>query len=207
MKGLTEKQIDFISQVINQSNISSAAMKEDLIDHFCCAVEAEMQNGTSFETAYDKAYQHISPDGFDEIQRETIYLLTYKKIKSMRKTLFLSGYLSAIGATTTFFMKLMHYPYAQLVLVITTAILLFVLLPVLFMYLYKKDLAQSFGGKMTYVSGFAGIALLVLALLSKFCGWQPDGLMLFAIFLLFALMVLNFAFFPLLFLKMYRKTT
>jgi hypothetical protein len=205
MKGLTEKQIDFISQVINQSNISSAAMKEDLIDHFCCAVEAEMQNGTSFETAYDKAYQYVSPDGFDEIQRETIYLLTYKKIKSMRKTLFFSGYLSAIGATTTLFMKLMYYPYAQLVLIFTTAILLFVFLPTLFVYLYKKDLAQSFGGKMTYVSGFVSIVLLILAVFSNICGWQPDGLKLFAVFLFFSLIGLNFAFFPLLFLKMYRK--
>ena len=101
MNNLTEEQIDYIAQVVNNSTIQSETMKEDLIDHFCCAVEADMQKGESFETAYDKAYQYICPDGFDEIQRETIFLLTFKNIKKMKRLLFISGYLSAIGATNT----------------------------------------------------------------------------------------------------------
>ena len=55
MNSLTENQIDYITQVGNESAIQSEEMKEDLIDHFCCAIEADMQKGASFETAYNKA--------------------------------------------------------------------------------------------------------------------------------------------------------
>jgi hypothetical protein len=201
MNNLTEEQIDYITQVVNNSTIQSETMKEDLIDHFCCAVEADMQKGESFKTAYDKAYQYICPDGFDEIQRETIFLLTFKNIKKMKQLLFFSGYLSAIGATSTLFMKLNHVPFGGIVLFATAVILVFVFLPTLFMYLYKRDLAQFYGKKMMYVGGFAGVAFLVLSALFWAMHWPLE-----AVFLLTAVAAFNFAFFPMLFLKMYRKT-
>ena len=45
MSNLTEQNIDFITQIINGSKIESVEMKEDLIDHFCCAIEEEMGKG------------------------------------------------------------------------------------------------------------------------------------------------------------------
>jgi len=202
MKKLTEKQIDYITQVVNESTIQSEAMKEDLIDHFCCAVEADMQKGTSFETAYNKAYYYICPEGFDEIQRETIYLLTSKNIKSMKKVLYVSGYFSAISATTTLCLKLNHFPFGGLALFITAVILLLVFLPTFFLYLYKKDLTQSYGRKMMYVCGFVGIELLGAFFLSEMMHWPFAGLVL-----LITVLLLNFAFFPMWFLTMYRKTS
>ena len=206
MNGLTEKQIDYITQIVNESTIESEVMKEDLIDHFCCAVEADMQKGASFETAYDKAYHHICPDGFDEIQRETIFLLTFKNIQKMKKLLFISGYLSAIGVATSlgrylFWFMDTYIPYLGLVMFITALIIVFVFLPTLFMYLYKKDLTQFYGKKMMYIGGFAGFAFLVLFVLFWLMHW-PLG----TVFLGTALVTFNFAFFPMLFLKMYRKT-
>ena len=209
MNKLTEKQIDYITQAVNESTIQSEAMKEDLIDHFCCAIEADMQKGASFETAYDKAYHYICPDGFDEIQRETIFLLTFKNIKKMKKLLFISGYLSAIGVATSLF-RYVHWhmvdplliPYLGIVMFVTAVIIVFVFLPTLFMYLYKKDLAQFYGKKMMYIGGFTGAAFLVLTALFYLMHWPLDG-----IFLLTALVAFNFAFFPMLFLKMYRKTS
>lgn len=62
MSNLSEQNIEFITQVIKKSKIESTEMKEDLIDHFCCAIEEEMGNGLSFEKSYDKAYRNICPD-------------------------------------------------------------------------------------------------------------------------------------------------
>jgi len=200
MSSLTEKQINYITQTVNESAIQSEAMKEDLIDHFCCAVEADMQKGTSFETAYNKAYYYICPEGFDEIQRETIYLLTSKNIKKMNKLLYLSGYLSAIGATTTLFLRLSSLP-SGLAFFITSVILLFVFLPTLFWHLYKKDSTQSYGRKAMYIGGFAGIELLGIFYISYVMHWPLAGVALLSVVLL-----LNFALFPMWFLKMYRKT-
>ena len=208
MNILTERQIDYITQVVNGSAIQSEVMKEDLIDHFCCAIEADMQKGASFETAYNKAYYCICPDGFDEIQRETIFLLTLKNIQKMKKLLYFSGCLSAIGVTTSLFRFLhwhmvdsLHIPYLGIVMFVTAVIIVFVFLPTLFMYLYKKDLAQFYGKKIMYIGGFTGAAFGVLSALFYLMHWPLD-----TVLLLTALVALNFAFFPLLFLKMYRKT-
>jgi hypothetical protein len=143
MNNLTEDNIDFITNIVNRSKISSEELKEDLIDHFCCAIEEEMKKGLSFNKSYDKAYQNICPDGFDEIQRETVYLLTFKKIKAMKKLMYLSGYLSLIGITTTLFLIYSRSSFGGIVLMLTAAILIFLFIPSLFTNLYKRELTKS----------------------------------------------------------------
>lgn len=201
MSNLTEQNIEFITQIVNSSKIESVEMKEDLIDHFCCAIEEDMRKGLSFEKSYDKAYQNICPDGFDEIQRETIFLLTFKKIKAMKRLMYVSGYLSAIGITTTFFMKLSHIAYGQISLLLTSAILVFLFLPALFINLYKRELTKSISDKLKYMSGLLGVVLLVSFVVFKISHW-PGTTMIF----LTSVVIINFAFFPFLFFKMYRKS-
>ena len=201
MINLTEQNIEFITQVINGSNIESVEMKEDLIDHFCCAIEEEMKKGLNFEKSYDKAYQNICPDGFDEIRRETVFLLTSKKLKAMKRLLFLSGYLSAIGIISTVVMKFGHFPFASLVLAFTAAILLFLFLPTLFMFLYKRELTKSISNKLKYSFGFLGFALFIAFVIFKVNHWPLAG-----IILLISIIIINFGFFPFLFLKMYKKS-
>lgn len=201
MSNLTDENIEFISQIINGSKIESAEMKEDLIDHFCCAIEEEMKKGLSFKKSYDKAYQNICPDGFDEIHRETVFLLTFKKIKAMKRLLYVSGYLSAIGITSTIFMKLNHFGYPGVTFLLTSAILIFLFIPSLFVNLYKRDLAKSLSNKLIYAFGFIGVELLVVFALFRLNHWSWST----SIFLT-SFVILNFAFFPLLFFKMYRKS-
>ncbi len=201
MNYLTNENIEFITLKINCSNIKSTEMKEDLIDHFCCAVEEEMKKGLNFEKSYDKAYQNICPDGFDEIQRETVFLLTFKKIRTMKRLLYFSGYFSAIGITTTVFMKLSHIAGGQLALLGTAAVLAFLFLPALFVNLYKRELTKSFGDKFKYMSGLLGAILLVAFVVFKISHW-PGTTMIF----LTSVVIINFSFFPFLFFKMYRKS-
>jgi len=201
MSNLTEQNIEFIIKIVNDSKIESIGMKEDLIDHFCCAIEEEMRKGLSFEKSYDKAYQNICPDGFGEIRRETIFLLTFKKIKAMKRLMYVSGYLSAIGITSTVFMKSGHIAGGQIALLLTAAILVFLFLPALFINLYKRELTKSMSNKLKYVSGLLGVVLLIAFVLFKTSHW-PGSTMIF----LTSVVILNFAFFPFLFFKMYRKS-
>lgn len=201
MNNLTEQNIEFIIQIINSSKIESVEMKEDLIDHFCCAIEEEMKKGLSFEKSYDRAYQNICPGGFDEIQRETVFLLTFKKIKAMKRLMYVSGYLSAIGITTTVFMKLNLIAYGQITLLLTSAILVFLFLPAFFMSLYKRELTKSLSEKLKYMSGLLGAILLVAFVVFKISHW-PGTTMIF----LASVVIINFAFFPFLFFKMHRKS-
>lgn len=202
MSNLTDENIEFVARIVSESKIESTEMKEDLIDHFCCAIEEEMGKGLSFQQSYDKAYQNICPEGFDEIQRETIYLLTSKKIKAMKRLLYVSGYLSAIGITTTVFMKLNRFGQPGLTFLLTSAILIFLFVPSLFVNLYKRDLTQSLSNKLIYAFGFIGVELLIVFALFRLNHWSWSTTIFLTSFV-----ILNFAFFPLLFFKMYRKST
>ena len=201
MNTLTTEQVEFIARKIERSNIKSNEMKEDLVDHFCCSIEEEMQKGTSFQIAYDKAYQNTCPNGFDEIQRETVFLLTFKKIKAMKRMLYISGYLTTIFAITTLYLKLMHWPGGSIGILVTFMLLIFLFLPALFSHLYKRELVKNTGSKLQYIIGYTGVTLLLAATLFKIMHWP------FVISLAgSSLVILNFVFFPFLFVKMYRKS-
>lgn len=201
MSNITDKNIEFITQIINGSKIASEEMKEDLTDHFCCAIEEEMKKGLSFENSYDKAYQNICPDGFDEIQRETVYLLTSQKIKSMKRLLYVSGYLTAIGISSTVCLKLTHTTGGGYALLVSSLMLMFLFLPSLFLNLYKRELSKNIPNKIMYLFGFIGLLFLVASILFKLMHWGGGTTFLFS-----SIVILNFAFFPLLFFKMYRKS-
>lgn len=201
MSNLTDANVEFISRIINGSQIKSEEMKDDLIDHFCCAIEEEMNKGLSFKESYDKAYQNICPDGFDEIQRETVYLLTFKNIKAMKRLMYLSGYLALLGITTSLFLKSSHWNYAGISILLTAAILIFLFLPSLFLNLYKREITKSISEKLKYIFGFIGVELLIVFAIFKVNHWPWSTTIFLA-----AIVIFNFAFFPFLFFKMYRKS-
>lgn len=200
MSNLSQENIEFITQTINQSAIKSTEMKEDLIDHFCCAIEEEMKKGLSFEKSYEKAYRNICPEGLVDIQHETVFLLTFKKIKAMKRLLYLSGYLTAIGVTTTFALKMTHTAGAAIAFFVSFILLMFLFLPSLFMNLYKREISKTFTNKLMYLLAFTGLLFLVTSVLFKIMHWPLGSFLLFT-----SVAIINFALFPLLFYKMYRK--
>jgi hypothetical protein len=204
MSILSEQNIEFISNKINESKIESFEMREDLIDHFCCAIEEEMKKGLSFEKSYDKAYQKICPDGFDEIQRETVFLLTNKKNKAMKRLLYLSGCLTAILLTTTIYLNISqsrHIIGSSIFLAVSLLLMMFLFLPTLFLSLYKRQLSKTFTNKLMYLSGFIGLFFLMVSILFKVQHWPHASF-----FLIMSIAFINFGLFPLLFFKMYRKS-
>lgn len=201
MNNLTEQDFELISRKINNSNIESDEMKEDLIDHFCCAIEEDMKKGLSFDKAYDKAYQSICPDGFDEILRETVFLLTFKKIKAMKQILYISAYLSAASIIITTYLSITHNPAAAIALLLSTMILLVLFLPAFFLNQYKRELSKSLSNKLMLLFGFLGIAIFLISVVFKISHW-PGAKVLF----LASIAIVNLAYFPILFFKMYRKS-
>lgn len=76
---LSDQEVARLHSLIDKSPISSQLLKDDLLDHFCCFIEYEMKKGSSFEEAQQKAWQQICPNGLEEIQNETIFLINAKK--------------------------------------------------------------------------------------------------------------------------------
>lgn len=201
MSSLTEQEIEFISEKINNSNIESNEMREDLIDHFCCAIEENMKKGVSFEKSYAKAFQNICPDGFDEVQRETVFLLTYKRIKALKQVLYLSAYLSAASIIITAYLSLTHNPAAALALLFSALILLILFIPSYFLNQYKRELSKTLSNKLMLIFGFFGISIFLISVVFKISHW-PGAKVLF----LASIVIINLVYFPILFFKKYKKT-
>jgi hypothetical protein len=199
MSKLTTEQIDFIADQVNKSKINSNELKEDLIDHFCCIIEDDIRLGKSFEESYNRAYQIVCPNGFDEIHQETILLLTSKNIIIMKKLLFSLGFITTIFLVTSFLFKALHLPGAGVLLVIASFVLIFVFVPLVLLYFYRKQFSKYVSYKMKYVFGYIGLALLLTGAVFKIMHWPGAGLLF-----MISVTVINFGFLPFLFYRLYR---
>ncbi|MFM2047981.1 MAG: hypothetical protein RI955_527, partial [Bacteroidota bacterium] len=85
MYQLTDKQIDFILDDIKKRGIQIESLQQNLLDHICCTIENEMNNGDDFETFYSTTIQKFYTNELFEIEQETNYLLTFKNFYFMRK--------------------------------------------------------------------------------------------------------------------------
>jgi hypothetical protein len=201
MSRLNDEQIEYIKNQIENSKIKSRELRDDLLDHFCCVIEDDLKKGIGFAEAFKSAFNTICPNGLDEIQQETIFLLTYKKILIMKKLLFLSGFLTTVGFSTGIFFKTMHWPGATIIILASAVLLVFFLLPLIFLNSYKKEISKLLSVKLKYIFGYLGIALFLLFVIFRINHWE-GGSMLF----LLSMIILNFGFFPFLFYRMYKKS-
>ena len=199
MKRLTDEQIDFIVKKVNESQIESRELKEDLVDHFCCIIEDDMRRSNSFEESYKKAYQSICPGGLNEIYQESIFLLSSKRIRIMKKLLFASGFTVIFILLTGIFFQIQHWWPAGLILLAAAAAMIFVFLPLLFLYFYKAEYSKFLSYKLKYIVGYIGLALLLAGAVMKLFHLPGTGWTL-----LISLVVLNFGFLPILFYRSYK---
>lgn len=198
---IAEEYEERIIEEVNGSSLKNQSLKDDLIDHFCCMVEIEMSKGNSFEEALNKAYAQTAPNGLDEIQRETIFLLNYSKIIIMKRLTFLSGYLFSLTWAAGALFKVLHMPGAGMLLAIGGLGLAFIFLPLLLVNRYRSLAREVMSEKMKYVFGVTSIILLLTSITMKMLHLQGAATMLGLSFLVF-----GFGFLPFLFFRMYKKS-
>jgi len=199
MDKLTDKQVDYIYDQINKSQLDSEELKEDLVDHFCCIIEDNMQRGKSFEDSYKRAYQIICPDGLNEIYQESIFLLSSKRIKIMKKLLFVTGFIVAFIFMTGFLFKIQHWPAGGMLLLSGAGIMIFILLPLVLLYFYKSEYSKFISYKLKYIFGYLGLALLLTGAVLKMFHLPGSGWTL-----LLSVVILNFGYLPMLFYRSYK---
>lgn len=133
---LSAQHLEIIHQDILQRGIAMDELAESLLDHICCSIENG--NNDDFEQAYQNALSDFGHHGLQKIQDETFYLLILKREITMQKSMYIMGYLVAFLATTGLLFKIMHWPGANIMLVLGIALLNFVFLPMYFYDRYKK---------------------------------------------------------------------
>lgn len=75
---LSDKELDYITQKIKTINLSYQPLEEEMVDHFACLVEIELEQGVTFVEAVDLVFDKGAEKQLLEIEQATISLLTYK---------------------------------------------------------------------------------------------------------------------------------
>ena len=99
---LSDKQIDWIAKDLYKKGLTYHPLQEELLDHVCCAIEANLQKGESFEATYPIVMADFGEKGIQHIQYETIHLLTQKKRIMRRLTALTASIFLTMVALLTF---------------------------------------------------------------------------------------------------------
>ncbi|HCX23142.1 MAG: hypothetical protein CMB80_14885 [Flammeovirgaceae bacterium] len=198
---ITDEQVDFIEKEILKGEVKSKELRDDLLDHMCCLVEIDLKKGLSFEQAYQKAFLQTSPNGYSEIQNETLFLLNYNKIMNMKRLTYISGFIFSAAFTFGLLFKLLHWPGADLQLLIGTFGLSFIFVPLVLINKYKALVQEVLSERMKWIFGLLSLVLFVVGTLFKINHFMGANILVIFSFLFF-----GFGFLPFLFFRMYKES-
>lgn len=200
MQQLTDEQIDLIIQRIADDGITNAGLQNDLLDHYCCFIEQELNQGATFDAAYAKAFNAITPNGMHEIQEELFFLLTIKKQINMKRIIYGSGFLAAFLINIGLLFRTLHWPGASIILFVGFAALLVTILTLggnAVRHLRKHTFSYNFRQFAGLISGFF-IASGNMFKINHFPGANVQ--------ILIGMVLLSFCFMPLFFYHLYKQS-
>jgi hypothetical protein len=169
MPDLSAENIGRISRDVRKQEITFSNLVDELIDHICCDVEYEMQNGLTFQEAYRRVKQKMSPRRLKEIQEETLYAVDtkYRKMKNLTKISSVAG--AALFGFSALF-KIQHWPGAGLMMTFGAVILAFVFMPSALGVLWKETHSRK--RIFLFVSAFFAGMFFILGTLFKVQHWS-----------------------------------
>ena len=168
MPEMTFHNIDQISSDIRKQEITFSHLLEDLIDHVCCDVENEMQNGLNFTEAYRMVKQKIGSRRLKEIQEETLYAVD-TKYRFMKNTMKISSIAGTVMLGFAALFKIMHWAGAGVLMTLGAFTLALVFMPSALIVLWK----ETHSGKRLslYLSAFIAGILFIFGMLFKIQHW------------------------------------
>lgn len=175
MPELSIEHIERIAREVKKQEIIFSHLADELIDHICCDVEFEMQDGLTFYEAYKKVKQKMNPRRLKEIQEETLYAID-TKYRYMKNTMKISGVAGAIlfGFATLF--KIQHWPGAGFMMTIGAMILTFVFMPSALGVLWKET--HNRNKLVLFISAFFAVGFFIVGILFKVQHWQGAAIVL-----------------------------
>ncbi|HSL85500.1 MAG TPA: hypothetical protein VK861_01035, partial [Bacteroidales bacterium] len=175
MPELSIQEIGRISRDISRQEITFSHLLEDLTDHICCDVEAEMQNGFSFTEAYSRVKRRLGVRRLKEIQEETLYAID-TKYRKMKKTMKISGVAGTVLMGFAATLKIMHLPLAGALFTLGALLLALVFLPSALTVLWKET--RSGRRLFLFITAFLAGSFFILGILFKVQHWPGAGLII-----------------------------
>jgi hypothetical protein len=201
MIGLSDNQFKYLEQQLASSGINRQGLLHDLLDHYCCLTEHYMQQGVDFEAAACMALNELAPDGLKAIETDLEFLLTFKFQLSMKRMLFLGGFLASFGQTAYVLFRFMHWPGSNAMLFMACAALFFMVIPALLVELKQSYANFSTQNKIRFLAGLIGITLFGLGSAFKMLHWPVANIQI-----VLGTVILALIFFPLYFWQQYQKS-
>ncbi|MEO0470411.1 MAG: hypothetical protein AAF206_12375 [Bacteroidota bacterium] len=199
---LSETLIQHIRQDLTDAGISMPDLLEDLLDHLCTSIEADMTQGYCFEEAYEKACQMVMPLGAENIQREATFILTYPNFIKMRKMLLFASALWASVSLFAMLFNILHWPGAH-VLIQTSGLLLGgFLLPVFLTFMIREGRKRDWLEWSVLLVGWLCSVMVCGGAVFKMYHWPGANIMLIS-----SLFLLASVFIPLTAFRWYRTVS
>lgn len=198
---LSHEQVESIRKHVDQSAINIDSLRDDVLDHLCCVVEIKIARGYVFEHAFQQALTELAPDGLDEIQNETVFLLNSTKILYMKKIMYSIGLISAISMSLGITFKILHWTGGDELLIYGMIGFVFLYLPLLMVNHFKLKINSALTEKLRLILGFVSALTICTAIALKVLHITGADLLLIGGTLLF-----SFGFLPFMFFTMYKKS-
>ena len=198
---LSPEQVEVIRKQVDQSSISIDSLRDDVLDHLCCVIEIKMERGKVFDSARQEALYELAPDGLDEIQRETVFLLNSDKIILMKKVMYLVGLLSAMAFVTGWFFGIMRFPGAFELSVYGFSAFAFIYVPMMAIDYFKTNIRGALSERLKVMLGVASALLIGVAGIFKTMHLAGTRTIL-----IMGAAVCIFGFLPFFFFSMYKKS-
>lgn len=175
MPELSLENIEQITRDIRELEITFSHLADDLIDHVCCDVESEMNNGLGFREAYRKIRLKIGHRRLKEIQEETLYAID-TKYRYMKKTMKISGVAGTVLFGFAVLFKLQHWAGAGIMMTLGAFILAFIFMPSSLGVLWKES--RSTRKLFLFISAFLAGMFFIIGILFKVQHWSGAGTIL-----------------------------
>jgi len=177
MAELSEKEIRQLNREIEKQGLTYTELQQELLDHLCCDVEAEMEEGHEFVKAFEKVRKGMGKDRIQQIQEETLLLIN-QKYRIMKKFMYILGMIAPAMLITGTIFKIQHWYGAGVLLVLSLFLLGAIYLPVFVMVKIRDTRKEGKKVNMPmYITGLiAGIIFLAGAMF-KIQHWPGANIM------------------------------
>jgi len=198
MYNVTDDQVDFILNDIENKGVITEDVRNNILDHVCCIIENEMENDMNFQEFYRDTIAQFYTKELGEIEAETQILLTFKNYYAMKRILKISGIISIILILLSFTFKLLHWPGAGIMAVIGLVFFSLVFIPLNIVLRFVNDKEKS--NRLIMTIGMLTASVATLGVLFKI-----RHLPLANIFLMSSLLVFVIIFIPVYFIVNYKN--
>lgn len=184
MYTITDDEIDFILGDIEKRGVVTEDVKDNLLDHVCCIIEREMPAEEDFFKFYKGTIARFYQKELGEIEDETRELVTFKYYYAMKRTMKITGFITAFLILVGAIFKTMQWPGAGIAIVIGFAIFSLVFVPLNIVMKFRDDKRQQ--NRLIMTIGMITIATSCMGMLFKIMHWPYANILMVTGLTLFA---------------------